>query len=107
MNKAISDVAAERLRQVQDERYDSVHDDSYDGGELAAAGGCYAFNAACLLSPANGTPMELETVAMFGWPWPPEAWKPKNPRRDLVRAAALIIAEIERLDRSTDDGKAS
>lgn len=27
-------------------------------------------------------------------------WQPKNPRRDLVRAAALIIAEIERIDRA-------
>ncbi|AKQ30008.1 TPA: hypothetical protein JI225_05075 [Acinetobacter baumannii] len=26
-------------------------------------------------------------------------WKPKSPRQDLVRAAALLIAEIERLDR--------
>ena len=34
------------------------------------------------------------------WPWEPRWWKPKNPRRDLVRAAALLIAEIERLDRA-------
>lgn len=33
------------------------------------------------------------------WPWGAEWWKPKEPRRDLVRAGALIIAEIERLDR--------
>jgi len=26
-------------------------------------------------------------------------WKPKGPRRDLIRAAALIVAEIERIDR--------
>ena len=30
------------------------------------------------------------------------AWfKPTTPRRDLVKAGALIIAEIERLDRAT------
>jgi hypothetical protein len=29
-------------------------------------------------------------------------WKPKDRRRDLVRAAALIIAEIERLDRDAE-----
>lgn len=36
------------------------------------------------------------------WPttWAEDWWKPKNPRRDLVRAAALLIAEIERLDRA-------
>ena len=36
-----------------------------------------------------------------GWPWHRQWWKPKNARRDLVRAAALIVAEIERLDRAT------
>lgn len=31
----------------------------------------------------------------YGYEW----WKPTNRRRDLVKAAALILAEIERLDR--------
>lgn len=35
----------------------------------------------------------------LGWPFPPRSWKPKDRRRDLVRAAALLVAEIERLDR--------
>jgi hypothetical protein len=34
------------------------------------------------------------------WPWSLHWWKPKSPRRDLIRAAALIVAEIERLDRA-------
>lgn len=34
------------------------------------------------------------------WPWQRKWWKPKDPRRDLVRAGALIIAEIERIDRA-------
>jgi hypothetical protein len=36
------------------------------------------------------------------WPskWAEHWFKPKDPRRDLVRAAALCIAEIERLDRA-------
>jgi hypothetical protein len=33
------------------------------------------------------------------WPWEDKWWKPKDRRRDLVRAGALIVAEIERLDR--------
>ena len=32
-----------------------------------------------------------------GWAW--SWWKPKNRRHDLIRAAALIVAEIERIDR--------
>jgi hypothetical protein len=34
------------------------------------------------------------------WPWSREWWQPKDRRRDLVRAGALIVAEIERLDRA-------
>lgn len=34
------------------------------------------------------------------WPWPSEWWKPTDVRRDLVKAGALILAEIERLDRA-------
>jgi hypothetical protein len=30
-----------------------------------------------------------------------EMWKPEDRRRDLIRAAALLVAEIERLDRAT------
>jgi hypothetical protein len=34
------------------------------------------------------------------WPWDDEWFKLTDPRRDLIKAAALIIAEIERLDRA-------
>ena len=36
------------------------------------------------------------------WPWDSGWWKPKNRRHDLVRAAALVVAEIERLDRKSN-----
>jgi len=39
----------------------------------------------------------------IAWPWDPKWWKPKDRRRDLVRAAALIIAEIDRHDREVRD----
>lgn len=35
-----------------------------------------------------------------GWPWDDVWWKPKDPRTNLVKAGALILAEIERMDRS-------
>jgi len=34
------------------------------------------------------------------WPWGKEWWKPSDRRRDLVKAGALIAAEIDRLDRA-------
>ena len=37
------------------------------------------------------------------WPFERAAWKPKTPREDLVRAGALIAAEIARLDRMSKE----
>jgi hypothetical protein len=34
------------------------------------------------------------------WPWARQWWKPTGARRDLVKAAALLLAEIERIDRA-------
>lgn len=92
MSKAIEDVVNERHRQQLIEGWTTKHDDQYQFNELATAAGLYALNAHDI-SPAhfNSTPSQ--------WPWNPEWWKPKSPRQDLVRAAALIIAEIERIDR--------
>ena len=98
MSKAIEDVLAERGRQINEEGWTAEHDDRHNDGELAAAGAAYAINAADQLHPySQGDGGNAQPVI---WPWAPEWWKPKSPRRDLVRAAALVIAEIEKLDRS-------
>lgn len=86
----IEDVFAERKRQITSEGWTAAHDDEHDGGEMAIAGACYAMRAD-RVGGGHDVPKE--------WPWDKAWWKPKNKRRDLVRAAALIIAEIERLDR--------
>lgn len=98
--KAAGDVLEERKRQIEAEGCDSFHDDEHDAGELASAGACYAVEAACKLHPYDGIGTEGKTLPW--WPWNRMDWKPKTPRQDLVRAAALIIAEIEKLDRKTD-----
>jgi hypothetical protein len=41
------------------------------------------------------------------WPWTRDWWKPQDFRRDLVRAAALILAELERFDGMLRAGAAS
>lgn len=99
MTKALEDVIAERARQITHERFDTAHDDDHDAGELAAAGACYAINAADQMHPYSQGDNDNDILPM--WPWDEGFWKPKEPRRDLVRAAALILAEIERLDRKT------
>lgn len=89
---AADDVLAERKRQVTAEGWTPGHDDEYEHGELADAAGCYALSSE-LFDCAGEPPIQ--------WPWPDEWWKPTNRRRDLVKAGALILAEIERLDRAS------
>lgn len=86
-SQAIKDVLAERRRQVEREGWTSRHDDEHDSAEMADAAACYALSAS-----NRGDFMRF-------WPWDDEWWKPATPRRDLVKAGALILAEIERLDR--------
>lgn len=86
---AATDVLAERSRQVTAEGWTPEHDDQYGKSQLLWASSCYVLNT---IQPFNRIPMD--------WPWAPEWWKPTNPRRDLVKAGALILAEIERIDRA-------
>jgi hypothetical protein len=88
---AAIDVTNERRRQIEVEHRTPELDDTYKKPELAIAGGCYALYADSF--PNQGEPPPE-------WPWSSSWWKPKNYRADLVRAAALLIAEIERYDRS-------
>jgi hypothetical protein len=88
MSPAMLAVIAERRRQVDTEGWTTEHDDAHATGELARAGGAYARKAGTML---NVPPNE--------WPWDADWWKPQGFRRDLVRAGALILAEIERFDR--------
>jgi hypothetical protein len=89
---AIQDVIAERERQMAIEGWTPEHDDKHNYGEMAEAAACY------LMGAGRSYPRPPQQ-----WPWLSKWWKPKDRRRDLVRAAALVIAEIERLDRASSD----
>ena len=89
--RALIDVMNERDRQWNEEGWTPEHDDQHSGGELAIAGACYAL-------AASGA----EAAGLDWWPWSFKWWKPGDRRRDLVKAAALLLAEIERLDRAAD-----
>ncbi|HIF6414487.1 hypothetical protein [Klebsiella pneumoniae] len=88
---AAADVLAERQRQVTAEGWTAERDDGYQNSELADAAACYAIHAH---NQGFSTPAH--------WPWSQDWWKQTSPRRDLVKAGALILAEIERLDRAAD-----
>lgn len=92
---ALVDVLAERRRQIDLEGYTTERDDQYVNGELSEAAAAYAFwSFTSRLLPPN---RKLEPPA--SWPWDREHWKPTTQRHMLIKAGALILAELERLDR--------
>jgi hypothetical protein len=94
MPRAARDVLAERQRQIETEGWTPEHDDQHDHAELSEAASCYAWAADADPDayPVGRPPSE--------WPWDPKWWKPCDQRQMLVKAGALILAEIERLDRA-------
>jgi hypothetical protein len=90
--KVIAEIAAERRRQVEVEGWTPEHDDTHEPRKGRGVVGQLAEAAKCYISGSTGA-FDLE------WPWEIEAWKPDGYRRNLVKAAALLAAEIERYDR--------
>lgn len=85
LTDALCDVIAERQRQISVKGWTPEHDDTYIGCELAAAAISYI------------EPVEAENY----WPadWHDGSFRPSDYRRNLVKATALLLAELERLDR--------
>lgn len=81
-------ISAERKRQIEEEGWTPEHDDQSRNGEMLAAAICYMV----ALTRADPVP-EL-------WPWDARWWKPKSRRENLIRAGALVAAELDRLKRS-------
>lgn len=112
MTTGVDLIARERARQVSEEGYSAKHDDEHDGGQLAMAAACYASAAACeriytRRDHANGTSYDDP------FPWRGHDSRPRKGNvlmvddvpddvaiRLLVKAGALIAAEIDRLQRA-------
>ena len=89
-------IAAERERQRG--KWGDRHDDTHDAGELAMAAACYA------------VPYPDALASGWSWPFEPETFNrarvedgPSGQICDLVKAGALIAAEIDRLQRAGDN----
>ena len=79
-------IEQERSRQIHSEGWTAEHDDEHVNNELALAAICYAIP---------------DTFSQGYWPptWDLSQYKPTTRIRDLVKAGALIAAEIDRLQR--------
>lgn len=104
------EIGAERARQMLSEGWTPEHDDGHDAGEMARAASAYVLHAEPTtefkLAPvmtetgvrSEDDPRYIQTghrsVPKI-WPWQGQWWKPKDRRSDLVRAGALLVAEIE------------
>jgi hypothetical protein len=83
-------IAAERQRQIDGEGWTAEHDEAHWDGQLVRAALCYA-------TPPRARDM-IGRLPRH-WPWEARWWKPtpEDRVRELVKAGALIAAEIDRL----------
>jgi hypothetical protein len=112
----VARIALERERQKKDEGYDDAHDDEHDDGSLAMAAVCYA--AAAGQAVYRHEADALSETWVDPWPWdrrgdkrPTTGMGTLKKTTDaekldlLVKAGALIAAEIDRLLRKRDRSK--
>jgi len=89
-------IGRERVRQVEMEGFTAERDDSYVNGELAKAAMAYA-----------NPEIKSKTSCPSVWPktWHKSGWKPSDdPVGNLIKAGALIAAEIDRIHRERSQG---
>lgn len=90
-------IAAERQRQIEVEGWTPDHDAEHADSEMADAAMCYIGTTVNEFTEYSS---EL-SKAPYAWPWDTKWWKPSNdPVRNLVKAGALIAAEIDRIQSS-------
>ena len=99
-------IADERERQITKEGFDAEHDEQWECLELVSAAMCYLHANKLIVTSEifHGDPNNNEFIFMT-WPFHRDWWKPSDDQiRNLVKAGALIAAEIDRLQ-ATKDGQ--
>lgn len=86
-------IAVERQRQIAVEGWRPEHDDQHDSGSLVAAAVTYALEATY-----DGPAVKGTWFKKF-WCFDDQWYKPASKIRMLVKAGALLAAEIDRLQR--------
>lgn len=98
MKTGIELIAEERKRQIESEGWTPEHDAQHNKGEIINAAACYLEQGGAVQYGGKPHPMILSL-----WPWGYKWWKPsQDPVRNLVKAGALIAAEIDRIQHSAN-----
>ncbi len=92
LTTAASDVIAERRRQIERENFSHRRDDNYLKKDLACAAASYAL-------------YDKKQEVPWCWPWDERWWNPTDYRQNLIKSGALLLAEIERIDRANNRGE--
>ncbi|SEH89090.1 hypothetical protein [Paraburkholderia hospita] len=89
ISPAVRAILAERHRQITVEGFSPERDAQFVKFDLAFAGAAYAVSS----TKGQNHPRSMVPGT---WPWEASWWKPSTPERNLEKAGALIIAELER-----------
>ncbi|MEW6729617.1 MAG: hypothetical protein AB1332_09780 [Pseudomonadota bacterium] len=98
MSNFLELVKVEREKQIKKHGYTPEHDDEHTDGSIADAAACYAANSLFLFRPTEigGANADLSCI----WPWEDQYFKEDKSRKEqLIIAAAMLMAEYERLER--------
>lgn len=104
MKTGIELIAEERKRQIEVEGWTKEHDAEHTNEALAQAAACYAIPS--VQRSYTYDPILKARIPKF-WPWDIKWWKPspEDRSKELVKAGALIAAEIDRLNARNEDTK--
>jgi hypothetical protein len=105
---AIELIAAERKRQPSfDDRSQPLNIIEFTNNELALAAACYTVPDSRRSWISGAFSKGNVDVVKRLWPWSYLWWKPTpdDRERELVKAAAMIVAEIDRLRAERGEGK--
>lgn len=107
----IEEIATERWRQIDGEGFSLWHDDGHTEAQLARAAATYCYMASLgpeqrvavmrAISGSRETPETQIVRALWPSTWSMHWLKSTLVRRDLIKAGAIVVAEIGRLDRVT------
>lgn len=98
----LRDVIAERLAQIEKHGFTLEHDLGHHPGDIAAGAGSYLSTAIGQLYGKAFDPKEIDPE----WPWEREAWRPGDARANLIKAVAIALAVIDRIDAAPQEAGA-